>query len=83
MTATVKIGDSDFSIPGVDHLEVEGELVMLQRGTATGYETVAVVGEDLVVRLEEEPPKAEAAPVPTWHPVGEPIELYEGVAALD
>lgn len=80
MTATVTVGASAFSIPGIDHLEVEGELVMLQRATPTGYETVAVVGEELLVRLQEEPmPK----PVATWHPAGEPIELYEGVAALD
>ena len=80
MTATVTVGETAFSIPGVDHLEVEGELVMLQRATETGFETVAVVGEDLLVRLQEEP---QPKPVATWHPPGDPMEIYEGVAALD
>jgi hypothetical protein len=52
MSAQVILGKAMFTIRGADHLHVEGELVQIQRSSPTGYETVAVAGEDLLVSIE-------------------------------
>ena len=89
MSAQIILGKATFTIRGADHLHVEGDLVEIQRSGPTGYETVAVVGEDLLVTIataEREPVeirepgvevKATARPTPNslhWHPVGAPLD---------
>jgi hypothetical protein len=74
------LGKAMFTIRGADHLHVAGDLVEIQRATPTGYETLAVAGEDLLVTIEP----AERARIPVssadsadgalWQPVGEPLD---------
>jgi hypothetical protein len=52
MNAQVTMGKTTFTIRGTDHLKVSGGLVEIQRSSPTGYETVAVAGEDLLVSIE-------------------------------
>lgn len=52
MNAYVTMQTRTFTIRGADHLEVSGDLVEIQRSTPTGYETVAVAGEDMLVSIE-------------------------------
>jgi hypothetical protein len=52
MEAQVTVGERTFTVRGVDHLAVSGGLVEIQRSSATGYETVAVAGEGLLVCIE-------------------------------
>jgi hypothetical protein len=90
MSAQVVLGKAVFTIRDADHLHVDGELVEIQRSSPTGYETVAVAGEDLLVTIEpadcakveleaKDQPEARArvekAPVPDlWPPVGCPLD---------
>ena len=62
MSAQVIIGKAIFTISGADHLSVEGDLVQIQRSSPSGYETVAVAGEDLFVTIEP----AVCTTVETW-----------------
>jgi hypothetical protein len=86
MSAQVILGKAMFTIRGADHLQVEGDLVQIQRSGPTGFETVAVAGEDMLVTIEpaerakieiaekaEKPEKA-TTDVFHWHPVGEPLD---------
>jgi hypothetical protein len=86
MSAQVILGRAMFTIRGADHLQVDGELVQIQRSSPTGFETVAVAGEDMLVTIEpaecakvEVPEKAGKAQE-AWtdrvhrHPVGEPLD---------
>jgi hypothetical protein len=52
MNAQVTVRGRTVTIRGVDHLAVSGGLVELQRSSPTGYETVAVAGEGLLVCIE-------------------------------
>lgn len=52
MNAYVTMRTTTFTIRGADHLEVSGDLVKIQRSTPTGYETVAVAGEEMLVSIE-------------------------------
>ncbi len=52
MSAQIILGRAMFTIRGADHLQVEGDLVQIQRSSPTGFETVAVAGEDLLVTIE-------------------------------
>lgn len=52
MNAQVIIGNAAFRIRGVDHLEIDGELVEIQRSSRDEYEAVAVAGKDLLVTIE-------------------------------
>jgi len=52
MSAQVILGSAMFTIRGADHLHVDGDLVQIQRSSPTGFETVAVAGEDLLVTIE-------------------------------
>ncbi|TMC08767.1 MAG: hypothetical protein E6J41_12315 [Chloroflexi bacterium] len=83
MNAQVILGKAMFTIRGADHLEVEGELVQIQRSGPNGFETVAVAGEDMLVTIEpaehakvEVPEKAGKAALDGhhWHPVGDPLD---------
>lgn len=80
MDAQVILGKTMFVISDADHLNVDGQLVQIQRSTPTGYQTVAVAGDDLLVTIEpaqcrkvvvEEPKEAQATNGPVWFPVGE------------
>jgi hypothetical protein len=73
MSAQVILGKAVFTVPGADHLQVVGDLVQIQRSGPSGYETVAVAGEDMLVTIEPtiEPPAAGGL---HWHPVGEPLD---------
>lgn len=89
MSAQVILGKAMFTIRGADHLQVDGQLVQIQRAGPSGFETVAVAGEDLLVTIEpaervEVPERSErvakARPVKAgtdgvhWYPVGEPLD---------
>jgi hypothetical protein len=86
MSAQVILGKAMFTIRGAGHLQVDGELVQIQRSSPTGFETVALAGEDMLVTIEpaecakvEVPAEAaKARKVGTdgihWHPVGEPLD---------
>jgi len=52
MSAQVIVGKAVYTIPGADHLQVDGDLVQIQRSSPTGYETGAVAGEELLVTIE-------------------------------
>ncbi len=52
MSAQVIVGKAVYTIPGADHLRVDGDLVQIQRSSPSGYETVAVAGEELLVTIE-------------------------------
>ena len=82
MSAQVVLGEQVFTIRGADHLQVEGPLVQIQRSTPTGFETVAVAGEKLLVTVD----LVESANVvireweevspngALWQPVGAPLD---------
>jgi hypothetical protein len=89
MSAQVILGKAMFTIRGADHLQVDGDLVQIQRAGPTGFETVAVAGEDLLVTIEpaervevheraEKAEKAKPAKAGTdgvhWYPIGEPLD---------
>jgi len=77
MNAQIILGKAMFTIRGADHLEVKGDLVQIQRSTPTGYETVAVAGDDLLVTIEPpefaqvatQEPKEAKANGPLWQPL--------------
>ncbi len=89
MSAQVILGKAMFTIRG-DHLQVEGDLVQIQRSSPTGFETVAVAGEDMLVTIEPaecaavevRPAEARRAGATEaaksnglhWHPVGQPLD---------
>jgi hypothetical protein len=68
----------------------DGDLVEIQRATPTGYETLAIAGDDLLVSIEPatcvpveagktspEPVQAAGragAPHLVWHPTGDPLD---------
>src|SRR5438105_152608 len=52
MSAQVIVGKAIYTIPGADHLQVDGDLVQIQRSSPSGFETLAVAGEDLLVTIE-------------------------------
>jgi len=52
MSAQVISGRAVFTIRGADRLQVDGELVKIRRSSPTGFETVVVAGEDLLVTIE-------------------------------
>jgi len=52
MSAQVIVGKAIYTIPGADHLQAGGDLVQIQRSSPSGFETVAVAGEDLLVTIE-------------------------------
>jgi len=52
MSTQIILGQSMFTIRGADHLQVEGGLVQIQRSSPTGFETMAVAGEGLLVAIE-------------------------------
>jgi hypothetical protein len=83
MSAQVILGKAVFTIRGADHLEVDGDLVQIQRSGPRGFETVAVAGGDMLVTIE--PAECAKAEIPErtrqtatdghhWHPVGEPLD---------
>src|SRR5262245_32824003 len=51
MSVQVIVGRAVYTIPGADHLQVDGDLVQIQRSSPTGYETIAVAGEELLVTI--------------------------------
>lgn len=85
MNAQIMLEKAIYTIRNADHLQVNGRLVEVQRQTPTGFETVAIVGEDLLVTIE--PPERheiEADKVKQarafnsngvlWYPVGQPLD---------
>ena len=77
MNAQVTLGKTTYTVHGADRLQVDGELVQIQRWGPDGYETIAVAGDDLLVTIEpSEPAKGEdkRAVDPIWHPVGDPLD---------
>lgn len=84
MNAQIILGKTMFTIRGVDHLNIEGHLVQIQRSTPSGDQTLAVAGEDLLVTIEpvecrkvlvdEEPKETPTTNGPLWYPVGEPLD---------
>jgi hypothetical protein len=80
LNAQIMLGKSMFTVRGADHLHVAGDLVEIQRATPTGYETVAVAGEDLLVTIEPAErtgvagPNEGVADGTLWQPVGEPMD---------
>jgi hypothetical protein len=88
MNAQIILEKAMYTIRGADHLQVNGRLVEVQRSTPEGNETVAVVGEDLLVTLElpecaklelnQSAHATEPRPVksngPRWLPVGQPLD---------
>jgi hypothetical protein len=78
MNAQVVLGKTRYTIRGADHLRVDGELVEIQRAMPTGYETIAVAGEDMLVTIGPAECAANdleaAGDGPLWHPVGEPLD---------
>jgi hypothetical protein len=68
MSVQVIVGRAVYTIPGADHLQVDGDLVQIQRSSPTGYETIAVAGEELLVTIgpassvQAEAPGTEARP---------------------
>ena len=76
MNAQIILGKAMFTIRVADHLEVTGDLVQIQRSTPTGYETVAVAGDDLLVTIEPpefakvatQGPKEAKSNGPLWQP---------------
>jgi hypothetical protein len=82
MSAQIVLGKAIYTIRGADHLQVEGGLVRIQRSSPTGFETVAVAGEDMLVTIEpaecsrerlREPENGEVGTL-HWHPVGSPLD---------
>ena len=51
MSVQVIVGGAVYTISGADHLQVDGDLVQIQRSSTRGYETVAVAGEELLVTI--------------------------------
>jgi hypothetical protein len=83
MSARVILGKAVFTIRDADHLQVDGELVQIQRSGPRGFETVAVAGDDMLVIIEpaecakvEIPPRTRqtATDGHHWQPVGEPLD---------
>jgi hypothetical protein len=79
MNAQIMLGKAMFTIRGADHLHVAGDLVEIQRSTPTGYETLAVAGEDLLVTIEPAErvtlakPRQAGVNGAAWQPVGQPM----------
>lgn len=82
MNAQVIMGKTMITIRGADHLHVVGALVEIQRSSPTGFETVAVAGDDLLVtmepfecaRIEPREPDEVALNGLRWHPIGQPLD---------
>ena len=51
MSVQVIVGKAVYTIPGADHLQVDGDLVQIQRSGPSGFETIAVAGEELLVTI--------------------------------
>lgn len=63
MSVQVMVGTRSFTIVGADHLSVQGDLVLIQRSGPSGYDTVAVAGEGLLVTVGPAP-SVQAAAIP-------------------
>jgi hypothetical protein len=82
MSTQIILGQSTFTIRGADHLQVDGGLVQIQRSSPTGFETVAVAGEGVLVTIEpvqcakvEIRDRNEASRNgQEWHPTGDPLD---------